>query len=289
MPITALPPAPSRDTPSTFATLADAFVAALPTFVTEANALEANVNSKETLATTAATNAAISETAAEAAQAAAESASNASKWIPGTTYTEGDVRWSPIDFLSYRRKTNGGGTTDPSLDLTNWQKLGSGSGFVLLGTYNAATASAVDIENISASYDDYLIVFGNVVLSSVQDILIRVKKSGSYVTGSTYNRGFVSNNGSTWSQSYTTAASSITCIGSTSGVIFSGECLLTNANATSNQKIDVNYSSAGSSTGNKGSAFGYETTSAAVQGLRFYVSSGTFTSGTFKIYGIVKS
>ncbi len=38
MAITDLPTPPSRATPSTFSTLADAFIAALPTFVTEANA-----------------------------------------------------------------------------------------------------------------------------------------------------------------------------------------------------------------------------------------------------------
>lgn len=47
MTITALPTPPSRSAPSTFSALADAFLAALPTFVTQANALEANVNIKE--------------------------------------------------------------------------------------------------------------------------------------------------------------------------------------------------------------------------------------------------
>lgn len=41
-------------------------------------------------------------------------------WVSGTTYTAGQVRWSPVDFGSYRRKTNGGGTIDPSNDPTNW-------------------------------------------------------------------------------------------------------------------------------------------------------------------------
>jgi hypothetical protein len=49
MAITPLPPAPSRAVPSTFSKLADAFLGALSTFVTEANALEVNVNAKETL------------------------------------------------------------------------------------------------------------------------------------------------------------------------------------------------------------------------------------------------
>ena len=47
MPITPLPEAPSRSTPATFSDLADAFLGALETFVTEANALAENVNTKE--------------------------------------------------------------------------------------------------------------------------------------------------------------------------------------------------------------------------------------------------
>lgn len=45
---------------------------------------------------------------------------NMTKWISGTTYAVGDVTWSPIDYLAYRRKTAGAGTTDPSADSTNW-------------------------------------------------------------------------------------------------------------------------------------------------------------------------
>lgn len=73
------------------------------------------------------------------AEAAAGALADA-KWVSGTTYAEGDVRWSPNDHLNYRRKNNGAGTTDPSLDLTNW---------VLLTKTNAGgsdtTSGAVDI------------------------------------------------------------------------------------------------------------------------------------------------
>ena len=59
MPITPLPtPIPSRQQPeATFVTNADNFLGALPTFVTEANALETNVNAKESTASAAATTA----------------------------------------------------------------------------------------------------------------------------------------------------------------------------------------------------------------------------------------
>lgn len=73
----------------------------------------------------------------------AESAAGAianSVWVSGTTYAVGDVRYSPIDFLNYRRKTAGAGTTDPSADTTNWVLL------IKTGAGGAdATSSAADV------------------------------------------------------------------------------------------------------------------------------------------------
>jgi hypothetical protein len=120
MAITPLPTPPRRDDPTNFATRADAFLGALPDFATEANALAVDVNADAVAA-------AADATAAEAAAAAATAAANVTKWVSGTTYNEGAVVWSPITYLSYRRKSTGGGTTDPSADSTNWaQAAGTG-------------------------------------------------------------------------------------------------------------------------------------------------------------------
>jgi len=102
MTITALPTPPDRSNPSTFASLADAFLGALPTFATEANALAVAVN----------------EDAGDAAAAAASV--DAAKWVAGQAYAEGDVAWSPLNFKAYRAKGSTSGTTDPSQDATNW-------------------------------------------------------------------------------------------------------------------------------------------------------------------------
>lgn len=59
MSITALPTPPTRADPATFATRGDAFLAALPTFATEANVLAADVSAKQALATNAAVTAQI--------------------------------------------------------------------------------------------------------------------------------------------------------------------------------------------------------------------------------------
>jgi len=107
MPMTALPAAPSTSSPSDFAAKADALLAALPGFVTEANALETAVDADKTAAagsasaasgsastaTTQASNASASAAAAAAsaaaaaasAAAAAGSASTSAGWSATST------------------------------------------------------------------------------------------------------------------------------------------------------------------------------------------------------------
>ncbi|MEI6207289.1 MAG: hypothetical protein WCP20_10935 [Desulfuromonadales bacterium] len=115
--ITALPTAPDRRSPAEFSAHSDAYLLALETvFVPEINALSTQVNEESTIAAAAAITAA-------AAAAAATAASGVSIWVSGTTYAIGDCRFSPIDFATYRRKTSGAGTADPSADTTNWTPL----------------------------------------------------------------------------------------------------------------------------------------------------------------------
>lgn len=132
--ITALPTPPLRsDGPTTFADRGDAFVAALPVFVTEANALEENVNSAEASATNSASSAAGAATAA-----------GATIWVSGTTYAIGNARFSPVDFQTYRRKTAGAGTTDPSLDATNWARVNLGANSITRSTRTSNTILGVN-------------------------------------------------------------------------------------------------------------------------------------------------
>lgn len=129
--ITPLPTPPSRSTdPTNFAIEADAFVAALPEFVTDANAqasyldgVASAVDADAAAAAASAAAALTSENNAEAAADAAAATADVALWVSGTTYAIGDNVFSPINYQTYRRKTNGAGTTDPSLDSTNWQLL----------------------------------------------------------------------------------------------------------------------------------------------------------------------
>ena len=146
MAITPLPTPPSRDDPTNFATRADAFLGALPDFATEANALAVDVNAD-------AVSAAADAADAVAAAAAATAAANATKWVSGTTYTEGVVVWSPITYLSYRRKSTGGGTTDPSADSTNWVQA-AGTGDVTLTGTQTLTNKTINGATLNDGYTE---------------------------------------------------------------------------------------------------------------------------------------
>lgn len=81
MPMTTLPPGPSRSSPGDFSVKADALVAALPGFVTEANLLELNVETAEAnTAADAISTAADAVTCAEKSAIAVASASFKGLW-----------------------------------------------------------------------------------------------------------------------------------------------------------------------------------------------------------------
>ena len=169
-PITTLPTAPSRSRPTTFADEGDAFLGALPTFGTQANSLASYVEGQATSVDTAATAAAGSATAAGiSATSAAASATAASQvaasWVSGQAYATGNVVFSPIDFQTYRAIQATSGTTDPSLDATNWVAIGGGGGGGLtsqtatttttaqtsIATYDVATYTAVELTVVANS------------------------------------------------------------------------------------------------------------------------------------------
>ena len=107
--ITALPTPPDPADRSTYNARAYPWSVAQQTLATEVAAVATNVynNASE------AVDAALTATAAAATAGAVA-------WVSGTSYSAGDVRYSPINKLSYRRIGAGAGTTDPSVDAANW-------------------------------------------------------------------------------------------------------------------------------------------------------------------------
>lgn len=88
------------------------------------DAAYANAQWAETKASEAAASAVSASDSALLAESAA-GAAGAVAWVSGASYTTGNVAYSPIDFQTYRRRKNGAGTIDPSLDTTNWAILGA--------------------------------------------------------------------------------------------------------------------------------------------------------------------
>lgn len=122
-------PVPTKPYPNTAEMSRDEFEEAINRWVSEVGPVAEGMN-----------DVAIEVNEAVATVDAAVEALASAKWITGTTYAIGDVRYSTLDFFNYRRKTAGAGSTDPSLDPTNWA--------LLTKTANGGsdtTSSAIDI------------------------------------------------------------------------------------------------------------------------------------------------
>lgn len=163
MTITTLPPAPSRTDPSTFSAKADALLGALATFVTEANALESNVNAKEASAISAAS------TATTKASEASSSASTATTKASEATAARNEAANLVIHY-------QGALTSDPSVNKTggalvagDWYVNSStgyiraynGSGWVQ-GISAVAGVSSVNGNTGSVTIDKTSVGLGNV-------------------------------------------------------------------------------------------------------------------------------
>jgi len=255
--ITPLPSAPSRADPATFATKADAWVAGIGTWTTETNAVAVEVNNNTNSAASSASTATTKANEAAASALASANSANAVKWVSGTTYSIGTVVFSPITFLTYRRKTAGAGTTDPSADSTNWQLITSQGGMTLLATITpvngAATASATGL----APSKSIIVITESLTFSTSNSLLAAIS----------------SNNGSTYS---------------------SQSILLTNSSTTPSGYIEIFRTDASSSNkafiavqaGGGGSAGAVTDVTGVINAIRISAST-TFTgNGRIFIYGI---
>jgi hypothetical protein len=110
------------------------------------------------------------------------------KWVSGTTYTEGSVVWSPVSYLSYRRKTTGGGTTDPSLDGTNWAQSA--------GTGNVSTDGSQTLTNKTINGSNNTIT--NVSLSTGVTGTLPAANGGTGITSPGTSGNLLTSDGTAW-------------------------------------------------------------------------------------------
>lgn len=165
MPITTLPPVPSRSNPSNFSDKADAFLGALPTFATEANTLEANVNSKESTATTAANTATTAaNTATTKAGEASASATTAQNWATSLSVVSGGLygaRYYAQQAANAVGSFKGSRDSDPPTAVTGDWYISTVSG--LIRAYSS-TAGWVNSVSVDAGVETVNGMTGNVVL-----------------------------------------------------------------------------------------------------------------------------
>ena len=162
--ITTLPTPPSRQDPANFNDRADAFLDALPKFQTEANALSTEVNTKAD--------------DVAASHIAVLAATNITKWVSGSTYAEGAVVWSPINGLGYRRITaSGSGTTDPSLDTTNYAQV-NGTGNVSTSGNQTIAGTKTFTSPITGSTTSQVSLTGNQTIAGTKTFSSQIVANG---------------------------------------------------------------------------------------------------------------
>ena len=144
MPITALPTPPSRsDDPTNFSNKADALLGALPTFVTQANLLEENVNQKEFTASQKAAEALASQlSAASSAQVAASAANFKGIWstLSGAINKPACVKHNGRFWMLLNNLTNIA-SSEPGVSV-DWTSLDTG---VISQTINSNTTAIAGV------------------------------------------------------------------------------------------------------------------------------------------------
>ncbi|MDD9726148.1 hypothetical protein PVV74_11835 [Roseovarius sp. SK2] len=295
MAITPLPTPPSRDQDSeTFTTNADAFLAALPDFATEANALQDDVNSKATAA-------AASQAAAESAETVAVGAANyKGDYDAGTTYSVGEsVTYNGTQYIA---KTENTGVTPAN--GANWLELvESSGGLVFLASSDLSSDATSDFTAFDAGlYDAYEFVFQNIIpatddvdftfLSSTDGGSTWDNTSGDYDFGCIILRsGTVFDTDSGNAASIALTGTGALTIGNTSGYPgLSGRLFVPGPHLAKKTQFLWNtsfYDPSGNLVMLTGS--GLRQSEADVDAVRFLCSSGNIASGTITMYGMVNA
>ena len=143
MAITALPTPPTRSDPATFAARGDAFMTALPTFATEANVLQTDVNAKQAAA-------AVSANAAQADRILCDAAAAA---VAAQSPVTNAAAAAASAVLAAAYASTAQATNPDSPIRLNPRKITAD--FTVASTYNAASVGPITIsEGITVTVSD---------------------------------------------------------------------------------------------------------------------------------------
>lgn len=203
-----------------------------------------------------------------------------------------------------------GGAAAPAFRALVPADIPANAGWTLLATLTAsASATLDDTTSISSTYDEYMIVYRNLLpATNNAGLLMRVSEDGGSTYKATTYDSMVwgclisgssgtgnSGGGETEGTGYLLSGKNVTLDGvsNTAGYGVSGNFILHNPNSTTTRKMvtgSMSFLSGGTARREIGVIGGhYDGDNGAVNAIRFLFNSGNITSGTVKIYGIKTS
>jgi hypothetical protein len=219
------------------------------------------------------------------------------------TPTAGTIPYGTGTALAYTAAgTSGQVLQSNAASAPTWVTPSSGA-MVFLSSVTASASATVSIETgFSSTYDTYMLVASDVLLATDNGVLgMRLKIGGTYLSGGNYNAYAIqcTSDSVTFVGIADAGASRVRVtsdqgagagevanlsmyFGPTSGTTnykqFYWTGVFANSNGAPGAAIALTHGS-GAVTGNTG----------ALTGVRFLADTGNITSGTFRLYGIVKS
>lgn len=181
-----------------------------------------------------------------------------------------------------------------NLANTRWELMNpaASGGDVLIQTQTASASATIDFTTgINSTYSHYIIEISNLVPSGGASLQALLRQGGSFISSSNYSYGTI---GLDQAGSMTpNAGASVAFLQVTNGSIA--------PNHPSSLIIDMfqpnlitgtslfwrGYDNTGPAIMNSSSGAGMLNTAAATDGIRFQLSAGTITTGTFKLWGRV--
>lgn len=168
-----------------------------------------------------------------------------------------------------------------------------GGCMVLLNTLAASNSATLsDTTSITSAYNEYILVFENIIPATANtDLLVQVHSGGAYKNTTYISDAFVAFSGTSNSESRTTGiivcTSAVSPLAQAPGV--NGQAEVFTPSSSSAVKAWVTRASfpvSGHSATAMGSGY-WNGGSGAIDGFQVLFSSGNITSGTIKIYGIL--
>ena len=208
----------------------------------------------------------------------------------GITYGDGST------YANTAAGTSGQLLQSNGASAPTWVTAGA-SALTLLSTVTASASATVDMETtFSSTYDAYLIIGSGIVISNDGgSFSCRLKIGGSYSTTDYKGHFMQVASGSTTYAATANATSSIGIAASVGnvtneGLNFTMRVYLPSGTTLRNMVTgEVVYTRDSADVLQGGAFLGGNTVAGAMTGVRFLPSSGTITSGVFRLYGYANS